>query len=109
MKCLIQGRLERRSKNRGSENLLIKWLIITAKAYQLPIIRHLVIVSAEGDIEPIAFIFQIAACEMAFHIGQRKIECAVRASPVAYVSEVIGGGGRAPFCKRKVQDRKVVW
>src|SRR3546814_11029469 len=94
MKCLIQGRLERRSKNRGSKNLLIKWLIITAKAYQLPIIRHLVIVSAEGDIEPIALIFQLAACEMAFHIGQRTIECAVRASPVAYVAEVIGVAGR---------------
>src|SRR3546814_16943620 len=28
MKCLIKGRLERRGKNRGSKNLLIKWLII---------------------------------------------------------------------------------
>src|SRR3546814_4031660 len=42
---------------------------------------------------------------MAFHIGQRTIECAVRASPVAYVAEVIGGAGRQTFCKRNVHDR----
>src|SRR3546814_5377709 len=42
---------------------------------------------------------------MAFHIGQRTIECAVRASPVAYVAEVIGGAGRQTFRKRNVHDR----
>src|SRR3546814_14721382 len=31
--------------------------------------------------------------------------CAVRASPVAYVAEVIGGAGRQTFCKRNVHDR----